>query len=253
MKKKNIIEGSIFFVSLMTLVILLVVTTEQKDSLQEALDNRQSVISDMRDEIHILEGIGADLTSQVAQTSVDYKSLFASNEALKASHTSLKEKARTLSTEVQKTEGLNATLTASNKKLIEENARLKKIKAARELKAATPKVAGVTTENKQPSRSNSSVAKSFMVTATAYTAYCAGCSGVTRTGIDLRKNPQLKLIAVDPRIIPLGTKVWVEGYGYAIAGDTGGAIKGNKIDLHMSTKDAAYKWGRRQVQIKVLN
>ena len=41
----------------------------------------------------------------------------------------------------------------------------------------------------------------------------------------------MKVIAVDPSVIPLGTKVWVEGYGYAVAGDTGGAIKGNKIDV----------------------
>ena len=49
-----------------------------------------------------------------------------------------------------------------------------------------------------------------------------------RTGINLRANPNLKVIAVDPSVIPLGSKVWVEGYGYAVAGDTGGAIKGNE-------------------------
>lgn len=93
--------------------------------------------------------------------------------------------------------------------------------------------------------------KTIRVSATAYTAYCTGCSGVTATGINLRKNPNQKVIAVDPRVIPLGSKVWVEGYGEAIAGDTGGAIKGNKIDLYMKTKNEAYKWGRRTVTIKV--
>lgn len=95
--------------------------------------------------------------------------------------------------------------------------------------------------------------REFYVTATAYTAGCNGCSGITATGINLKANPNLKVIAVDPRVIPLGSKVWVEGYGYAIAGDTGGAIKGNKIDLHVATKDIAYKFGRRQVKIKVMN
>lgn len=96
--------------------------------------------------------------------------------------------------------------------------------------------------------------KSIYVTATAYTAYCDGCSGITKTGINLRKNPNLKVIAVDPRVIPLGTKVYVEGYGYAIAGDTGGAIKGNKIDLYMPTKDAAYKFGRQHgIKVDILN
>ncbi|MFJ8065038.1 3D domain-containing protein [Psychrobacillus sp. NPDC096426] len=97
------------------------------------------------------------------------------------------------------------------------------------------------------------VANEMTVTATAYTAYCAGCSGTTAYGIDLRSNPNQKVIAVDPRIIPLGTKVWVEGYGEAIAGDTGGAIKGHKIDVFIPSYDNAMEWGVKKVKIKVLN
>ena len=97
------------------------------------------------------------------------------------------------------------------------------------------------------------VSKEMVVTATAYTAYCKGCSGTTAYGIDLRANPSQKVIAVDPRIIPLGTKVWVEGYGEAIAGDTGGAIKGNKIDVFIPSHDNAMEWGVKKVKIKVLN
>lgn len=93
----------------------------------------------------------------------------------------------------------------------------------------------------------------FYVTATAYTAYCNGCSGVTTSGINLKSNPNVKVIAVDPKVIPLGSKVWVEGYGYAVAGDTGGAIKGKKIDLFMPSKSRAYDFGRKKVRIKVLN
>lgn len=95
--------------------------------------------------------------------------------------------------------------------------------------------------------------KEFYVSATAYTASCTGCSGITATGINLKANPGLKVIAVDPRVIPLGSKVWVEGYGNAIAGDTGGAIKGNKIDLFMANKSDALSFGRKQVKIRVLN
>ena len=101
--------------------------------------------------------------------------------------------------------------------------------------------------------SSSSSGNEFYVTATAYTAYCNGCTGITATGINLRANPNLKVIAVDPDVIPLGSKVWVEGYGYAIAGDTGGAIKGKKIDLFMPSKSQAYDFGRKKVRIKVLN
>jgi uncharacterized protein YabE (DUF348 family) len=94
--------------------------------------------------------------------------------------------------------------------------------------------------------------KEFYVTATAYTAYCNGCSGRTATGLNLRANPGMKVIAVDPRVIPLGTKVFVEGYGYAVAADTGGAIKGYKIDLFMPSKADAYRWGRKKVKMKIL-
>lgn len=88
--------------------------------------------------------------------------------------------------------------------------------------------------------------------ASAFTAYCKGCSGKTASGIDLKKNPDIKLIAVDPKVIPLGTKVWVEGYGIAVAGDTGGSIKGNRIDVYVKTKKIALNWGRKNVEIKVL-
>ena len=105
------------------------------------------------------------------------------------------------------------------------------------------------------SRNNSGASEGgeeFYVSATAYTAGCNGCTGVTATGINLKSNPNLKVIAVDPSVIPLGSKVWVEGYGYAVAGDTGGAIKGKKIDLHFPTKSAAYKFGNRKVKMKVI-
>lgn len=98
----------------------------------------------------------------------------------------------------------------------------------------------------------SNVKKTYSMTATAYTANCKGCSGITKTGLNLRKNPELKVIAVDPKIIPLGSKVWVEGYGIAVAGDTGGAIKGNKIDVFVKNKSIAYDWGRKKVTVKLL-
>jgi 3D (Asp-Asp-Asp) domain-containing protein len=98
-----------------------------------------------------------------------------------------------------------------------------------------------------------SSAQEMTVTATAYTAYCAGCSGITTTGIDLRSNPGQKVIAVDPSVIPLGSRVWVEGYGEAIAGDTGGSIKGNVIDVFIPNEQAALNWGRKVVNITILD
>ena len=107
-------------------------------------------------------------------------------------------------------------------------------------------------EEEEPPESGEE-SKEMVVTATAYTAYCTGCSGTTAYGIDLRADPNQKVIAVDPRVIPLGTKVWVEGYGEAIAGDTGGAIKGNKIDVFIPSYDNAMAWGVKTVKLKVLN
>lgn len=95
--------------------------------------------------------------------------------------------------------------------------------------------------------------KTITMTASAFTATCSGCSGVTSTGINLKANPDMKVIAVDPSVIPLGSKVWVEGYGVAVAGDTGGAIKGNRIDVHVPDKSAAYNWGVRTVEVKIIN
>ena len=123
--------------------------------------------------------------------------------------------------------------------------------AAASQPAATAKK---TTKTSAPAQSApASSSREFYVSATAYTAFCTGCSGITATGINLKANPGLKVIAVDPSVIPLGSKVWVEGYGHAIAGDTGGAIKGNKIDLFMADKSAALAFGRKQVKIKILD
>lgn len=106
--------------------------------------------------------------------------------------------------------------------------------------------AQTTTETK------SSNSQTLTMTATAYTAECDGCSGITYTGLDLNKDRNMKVIAVDPAVIPLGTRVHVEGYGEAVAGDIGGAIKGNKIDIHVPTKDEAYSWGVREVTVTIL-
>lgn len=93
--------------------------------------------------------------------------------------------------------------------------------------------------------------KTLTVVATAYSRNEPNLTNFTRTGIDLRVNPMV--IAVDPSVIPLGSIVEVPGYGIAIAGDTGSAIIGNKIDLHMEDLQACYDFGRQTLTIKILN
>ena len=95
--------------------------------------------------------------------------------------------------------------------------------------------------------------KEITVSATAYTADCQGCSGTTATGVDLKANPDAKVIAVDPSVIPLGSKVYVEGYGYATAADTGSAIKGNRVDIFVPNQQDAVNWGVKNVKVQILN
>lgn len=121
--------------------------------------------------------------------------------------------------------------------------------------AATEKKAAVSSEAKETKKEESTQkhsGKEMYVEATAYTANCAGCSGVTATGQNVSSGTH-KIIAVDPSVIPLGSKVYVEGYGVATAGDTGGAIKGYRIDVLVPSESAAKAFGRRTVKVTVLN
>lgn len=95
--------------------------------------------------------------------------------------------------------------------------------------------------------------KVLTVTATAYTASCEGCIGITKTGVNLIDNPDEKVIAVDPDVIPLGSKVFVEGYGYATAEDIGGGINGHEIDVFIPGEQDALQWGRKDVKVTILN
>jgi 3D (Asp-Asp-Asp) domain-containing protein/uncharacterized protein YabE (DUF348 family) len=84
--------------------------------------------------------------------------------------------------------------------------------------------------------------------ATAYTAGCGGCSGITATGRPAGHG----VVAVDPRVIPLGTRMFIPGYGHAVAGDTGGAIHGNRIDLGFNSSSQANRFGRRSVTVYLI-
>lgn len=102
-----------------------------------------------------------------------------------------------------------------------------------------------------PSRGETKVLykDSLRVKATAY----SGGNERTATGTRARRVVGgYSTVAVDPRVIPLGTKLYVEGYGYAIAEDTGGAIKGNIIDIYVNSESEAYTWGVKYVNVYIL-
>ena len=89
--------------------------------------------------------------------------------------------------------------------------------------------------------------------ATAYYAFGSGGNdingnGITATGLRARKG----IVAVDPRVIPLGTKVFIPGYGEALAADTGGWIKGYRIDLCFESLEESFKFGRRTIRVYLI-
>ena len=230
MNRKNAIQ-TVFYIFCMTAIVgIFVYIDSQKTALEETLVEKENELSAMTQ------------TLQEAVDTIDEQK--ETEEKLSAELATTKQAVDKLTTDVSNLTSTNAQLKANYTKLQGDYNTLKKNKA----------VAASKTNNKAlvVSRSgNQAAAKEFYVSATAYTAYCSGCSGTTATGQNLRANPSMKVIAVDPRVIPLGSKVWVEGYGYAIAGDTGGAIKGSKIDLFMANINDAKQWGRKQVRIKV--
>ena len=89
----------------------------------------------------------------------------------------------------------------------------------------------------------------FSMVATGYSPYEGSSTGRCATGM----RAGYGVVAVDPRLIPLGSKLYVEGYGYAVAGDTGGAIKGHRIDLGHTTHSEASNVGRRRVTVWLLS
>ncbi len=106
----------------------------------------------------------------------------------------------------------------------------------------TPKPGNI--ESQPIDLTNFKISKTFNVEATAYTYTGSN----TATGVPPREG----LIAVDPKIIAMGSKVYVEGYGYAIAADTGGAILGNRIDVFFGTLRQCIDWGRKPVRVHIL-
>ena len=113
------------------------------------------------------------------------------------------------------------------------------------LKASQPKVVAhgtITLASRGGHTLNFSEAK--IVSSTAYTG-----GGRTATGTA----PKVGTVAVDPRVIPYGTKIYIEGYGIGIAEDTGSSIRGDKIDVYFDTRSECRKWGVRKVKIYILN
>ncbi len=125
---------------------------------------------------------------------------------------------------------------------------------SRVMREPEERVARVGVRSMPPIASRGGLERDVMeMDATAYDPGPGSCfpyaDGKTATGHRAGRG----VCAVDPNVIPLGTELWIEGYGYALACDVGGAIKGNRIDVCYDTRAEAMQWGRRKVLVYILD
>ena len=189
------------------------------------------------------------------------ETLVVEKESLNEKQVAAVEKKEALNTKVA---DLRKVLAENESELNNLNAEERAIKAEQEAKrraaaarnnvttaSSNRSAASKSTSNTTQKSASTSAGEWRTVQATGYSTQQRGLSTHTALGIDLRVNP--RVIAVDPRVIPLGSLVEVQGLGVYVAGDTGGAIKGNIIDIHYPTVGQALNWGRRNVKIRVIN
>lgn len=144
----------------------------------------------------------------------------------------------------------NGSLTSYNGVLIGNNCIVAKVKeTGHNIKTASSgKKVIASRSDKQASRSERSVI--FEATAYCSCRKCCGKSdGITASGVRAHKGT----IAVDPKVIPLGSRVYIEGMGYFRAEDTGGVIRGNKLDIWFPTHGEALKFGRKKVRVRIIS
>lgn len=110
--------------------------------------------------------------------------------------------------------------------------------------------------------SQEQVIRTVKVVATGYTAGYESTGkkpnhpeyGITYSGVKVKRDKnKVSTIAADPKVFPLGSILYIPGYGYGIVADTGSAIKGRKIDLYFATTKQVYKeWGKKDVEVQVI-
>lgn len=164
------------------------------------------------------------------------------------------EKLNNLQTQTQSLQDELGRLREENDALTKEK---EELAAKIQLQALTEKKkneVSILSANSQ-SKSSAKVGEEINVLATAYTAECKGCSGITATGIDVRRSTP-NIIAVDPRIIPLHStvEVWIDGelYGTYSAQDKGKDIKGRRIDILFDKHSDAISFGTKDAVVKVI-
>ncbi|EJP83440.1 3D domain-containing protein [Bacillus cereus] len=225
-----------------------------KQKLAKAQADLQDNLKKRQDNLQTVQTKYNQIASQLNLAAEEKAKVEANMKAVQETIAREQEAARIAAEERAKAE---AAAKAEQEELAKAKAAAAKQKEEQAAKPAEP-VAKDTTPAK-PDPKPAQGGKEFYVTATAYTAdpsengYKPGEIVKSKLGHNLTANPNMKLIAVDPAVIPLGSTVYVENYGTAIAGDTGSAIKGHIIDLLMPDSATANNWGRRSVKVTILN
>ncbi|MBM6614650.1 peptidoglycan-binding protein LysM [Desemzia sp. RIT804] len=211
-------------------------------SLQETMDENKALLDKLDEERANEENRIAEEKERLAKEEAE-KAEQAEQAALAA------EKAK--EAEQAKQEEVAATQTSTKEETAPVATNVTVKEETKTTEAKTEQKVETKTEAQPTPEKTASSSKTVVVSATGYSTQQAGLSTHTAMGIDLTVNPNV--IAVDPSVIPLGSKVEIPGFGVFIAGDTGGAIKGNKIDIHFSTVQQALSWGRRTITVKILD
>ena len=204
--------------------------SQAKEQLQGYQSNLASQERQVNDQKAVLDSQMSDLKKKIADGQSEMKQLADREQQAKAME------------EAQK----KAAEEEAQKKAAEEESQKQKQQQVQQTSTKT-----VDNSEAATSADNVSGSKTLTMSATAYSTEANGMGTYSATGINLKQHPSC--VAVDPSVIPLGSIIWVSGYGVSVAGDTGTAIKGNVIDLHFSTVAQSMAWGRRTVTVKILN
>lgn len=218
-------------------------------------NENQSEDAPIKQEIVAKETV-MNLSASLAEVSQDNQAVTLVKADIAAKEQAAKEKAAKEKAAREKAAKEKAAKEKAAKEEAAKEAAEEAAKAAAE-KAAQEEAERVAAEEAAAAEEQASTAPSggqtITMESTAYSSDPADSLGgghITATGQNLLENPMA--VAVDPNVIPLGTRLYIEGYGEAYAVDTGGAIRGNIIDVHFSTAAQCYAWGRRQVQVTIL-
>ena len=206
------------------------------------LNADKDIMTDQENDLKQIEMDKEEIAKHEEQLEVEQENLTKQQAEL---NLNLQKRQESLTVMQQKYSQVDQEMAGIQAQLAEAQAKVRQEQEAARSMAAASTAAPVAT----PAPTGQTGTEMY-VTSTAYSHESSG--SITRMGHNIKENPNMKLIAVDPPVIPLGSRVWVEGYGVAIAGDTGGAIKGHKIDVLMPNNAQAYAWGRKTVKIVVL-